>query len=320
MKFIFRLLRKIYKRINSPSRREFNLPGTIKDAELASDIIYNALISDEPVMIARFGSTELSCLANYLSIKNEKKKYWKYIQGESAGWWWDEKVLNQMQIWSGFFPPTIVQIEKFCELMLKDIPEMNVIGSWLKLELLFSDSFQNTHKLYFELLNPFFAQRPWSVALEGKNVLVIHPFAKTIEMQYLKRELLFKNNVLPSFSLKTIKAVQTVAGNTSEFDTWFDALDHMKNEIDKVEFDICLIGCGAYGFPLAAHVKRKGKKAIHLGGSLQLLFGIKGKRWEDPNYNATYNYATLMNEYWVRPSEEETPNNANKVEGGSTYW
>ena len=54
--------------------------------------------------------------------------------------------------------------------------------------------------------------------------------------------------------------------------------------LDKQDYDICLIGAGAYGFPLAAHVKRKGKKAIHLGGALQLLFGVKGKRWEDPNY------------------------------------
>lgn len=47
--------------------------------------------------------------------------------------------------------------------------------------------------------------------------------------------------------------------------------------MDKVEYDVCLIGCGAYGFPLAAHAKRTGHKAIHLGGSLQLLFGIAGK-------------------------------------------
>ena len=57
----------------------------------------------------------------------------------------------------------------------------------------------------------------------------------------------------------------------------------MKSEIDKCDYDVCLIGCGAYGFPLAAHVKHKGKQAIHLGGTLQLLFGIKGNRWFDPN-------------------------------------
>ncbi|MGG6498696.1 UNVERIFIED_CONTAM: hypothetical protein NY603_37795, partial [Bacteroidetes bacterium 56_B9] len=79
--------------------------------------------------------------------------------------------------------------------------------------------------------------------------------------------------ILPAFDLQTIKAVQTI-GNyiDSRFNTWFDALEFMKNEIDKREYDICLLGCGAYGLPLAAHIKRTGKKAIHMGGSLQLLF------------------------------------------------
>lgn len=54
--------------------------------------------------------------------------------------------------------------------------------------------------------------------------------------------------------------------------------------MDAVDYDIVLLGCGAYGFPLAAYAKRRGKQAIHMGGSLQLLFGIKGKRWEDQNY------------------------------------
>ena len=67
-------------------------------------------------------------------------------------------------------------------------------------------------------------------------------------------------------------------GQCSQFNTWFDALDYMKSEIDKYDYDVCLIGCGAYGFPLATHVKHNGKQAIHLGGTLQLLFGIKGNR------------------------------------------
>ena len=50
----------------------------------------------------------------------------------------------------------------------------------------------------------------------------------------------------------------------------------MKSQMDQTDYDIALIGCGAYGFPLAAHAKRMGKQAIHMGGSLQLLFGIRG--------------------------------------------
>lgn len=86
---------------------------------------------------------------------------------------------------------------------------------------------------------------------------------------------------MPDFDLITIKAVQSLGGG-EQFQSWFDALDWMKAEIDKHDYDICLIGCGAYGFPLAAHVKRLGKKAFHLGGALQLVFGIRGRRWENP--------------------------------------
>ena len=50
--------------------------------------------------------------------------------------------------------------------------------------------------------------------LRGKKVLVIHPFAETIQHQYeQKRTLLFKNpDVLPEFQLETIKAVQSLGG------------------------------------------------------------------------------------------------------------
>ena len=134
-------------------------------------------------------------------------------------------------------------------------------------------------------------------------------------MQYKKRELLFANkDVLPAFELITLKAVQTIAGEQADFETWFDALAYMEHKIDQIDFDVAIIGCGAYGFPLAAYCKKIGKKAIHLGGATQILFGIKGKRWDDlPEVNKFYN------EHWVRPLPEETPQQNKKVEGGC-YW
>ena len=203
--------------------------------------------------------------------------------------------------------------------MIQDIPEVDVLGSWLPDEQLFEQELKNCQKIHFELLNPYFSKTPWTKALAGKKVLVIHPFARTIAKQYKKRELLFKDDLLPEFQLMTIQAVQSIAGTPTSFDDWFAALDFMKAEIDKQDYDICLIGCGAYGFPLAAHVKRKGKKSFQLGGSLQLLFGISGKRWENANYNSQYNYAQLINEHWVKPGDEEKPEGAVNVEG-ACYW
>lgn len=126
-------------------------------------------------------------------------------------------------------------------------------------------------------------------------MLVIHPFAKSIKRQYeFHRDRIFgeySDFILPEFaSLQVIPAVQTIAGNTGGYETWFDALKQMENEIDKADFDVALIGCGAYGFPLASYCKRIGKQGIHIGGSLQLYFGIKGKRWDDKG---------LYNEFWI---------------------
>ena len=45
----------------------------------------------------------------------------------------------------------------------------------------------------------------------------------------------------------------------------------MEDGIAEIDFEVALIGCGAYGLPLAAHVKRLGKKAVHLGGATQNL-------------------------------------------------
>lgn len=107
-----------------------------------------------------------------------------------------------------------------------------------------------------------------------------------------------------------VEAVQTIAGNTAGFNSWFDALEHMEAEIAAKDFDVALIGCGAYGFPLAAFVKGLGRQAVHLGGVLQIYFGIKGKRWDGSG---------LYNEHWISPSSEERPRGLGKVEEGC-YW
>jgi hypothetical protein len=305
--FILKALRKLYSKVKG---KGLSKPKYEENADIVSQLIFDALISDKPTMIARFGSTELTCLMNYIGVEKEKVQICNYIKGKTNPWWWEKNIINQMQVWSGFFPTTNEKIKQFCELMLEDLKEVDVLGSWLAEEIYFENQLKNALKVELNALEPYFAAKPWTMALEGKKVLIIHPFQKTIENQYKKRLLLFENNLLPGFELITLKAVQSIAGEKTNYADWFEALEYMKNEIDKCDFDICIIGAGAYGFPLAAHVKRIGKKAFHLGGSTQLLFGIKGKRWDDSG---------LYNEYWVSPSVEETPNAKDKVENGC-YW
>ena len=57
-------------------------------------------------MISRFGSTEMLCITNYLGVKKKNKNWLNYIQGKSLPWWWESGTINQLQKWSGVFPPT----------------------------------------------------------------------------------------------------------------------------------------------------------------------------------------------------------------------
>lgn len=192
--------------------------------------------------------------------------------------------------------------------------DLNILFSWRVEEIFFQDIInKNAYRLELGTLDSWMYQTPWTQALKNEKMLVTHPFAKSIEKQYhTNREKLFANpDVLPKFkSLQAIKAVQSIANNKSEFESWFDALEFMERQIDKADFDIAIIGCGAYGFPLATYCKSIGKKTVHMGGCTQLLFGIKGKRWENEPF---------INEYFISPSEEEKTSNIKNVENGC-YW
>lgn len=323
---ILKVLRRLAIKLGFGGKRD--MPNDrICDPDLASLKIYNLLSSEGPCMVARFGSVELNCLNNYLSICKANHKIIDYILNREYEWWWNDKKLDCMKTNAGFFSNNKENIKEFCELMLTDIKELDLLGSWLDVEENYiKDYIEKIPKISLLFLEPYWSKKPWTRVLKGKKVLVVHPFADLIAKQYKNnRAKLFKNpNVLPEFELHTIKAVQSIGGDANYFNDWFEALKWMEDEMDKTDYDIVLIGCGAYGFPLAAHAKRMGKKAVHLGGALQLLFGIKGRRWEDPEYGAVRlkrinAYQELFNEYWIRPDEQHTPDAAKNVESGC-YW
>lgn len=331
MDSIIHLLLKIAKKLYqfcciSKPKKGYVKPTEIGlSAEQTSELISSLIDSKAPCMIARFGSTELSTVLNCKAVEGKLVNPIKYIRGQQSQWWWNDSLIQQMEQWSGFFPSTRESVSRFAEYLSSATLDIDVLARWTREDLQFElpVDIRFIHLIYFE---PYWSKTPWTKSLEGKKVLVIHPYAELIEQQYhTKRSLLFDNpNVLPEFELKTIKAVQSLGG-TSVFSNWFEALEWMEKEIDKADFDVCLIGCGAYGFILASYIKRIGKKAIHLGGALQLLFGIKGKRWENPDYVKSWNlqpydfYKNLFsNPNWVRPTDYK-PRNANSVENGC-YW
>lgn len=322
--FVLKAFRKIYRTVtNAKFEAEGNKYTNTNDA---NDRIYRLLCSDKPCMIARFGTTEIGILTNYLTVHGKDsllRKCYDYITDNTGMPWWDKLYLEKCGWASGIFPPTVETLEKFSERYFEDVPLIDLIGSFNYTEK-FMPLSKNVQKVHLECLYPFFAKNPWTRALKGKKVLVVHPFIESIRYQYERRKSLFSNpDILPDYELLTLKAVQSGGGNTVNYKDWFEALNYMESEVNKINFDVSIIGCGAYGLPLAAHIKRLGKKALHLGGGTQLLFGIRGKRWEDPHYFEKIvgygAYVNLFNDYWIRPNSNERPKNAEIVEG-ACYW
>lgn len=313
--FMQHIIRHFLINVRGNSRYSYSkLPELIPAKDVQSKI-QQLLDNDQPCMIARFGSVELQAVVDSLyppTISNAVR----FIKGEIPSWGYAPSTMRTMRINAGFFPATPKMLDRFGELMKDCMKEVDILGSWRPEEAEVLDIMPQCTRVPIYALEPYYFEQTWMPALEGKKVLVIHPFEDTIRKQHDRLDKLFAHpEMAPHYELRTIKAVQSIAGNQPEgFNDWFEALDWMKREIDKTDFDIAIIGCGAYGFPLAAYVKQIGKKAIHLGGATQYLYGIISSASEN-----NPKLSNLKNEHWVRPSKEETPQGIEKVEN-SRYW
>ena len=303
-------------------------PVTIKEygekeilgLEETNKFIGNLIYSSNPFMVCRFGASEMNMINSCLQVKHFPFRDTR------------KQAVERLCKLSGFFPNDVKKGGNFVELMLENCQLVDLCGTWnLYMEDYVLDQYAPDAQItLLENLEPWNivsneTMKPWTSALKGKKVLVIHPFADTIKSQYSNyRTKIFErkyiaDDILPQFELITIKAVQTLNFNTDnvEYNDWFEALDSMIKQCEKIDFDVAIIGCGAYGFPLAAAIKQMGKGAIHLGGATQILFGIVGKRWEIGGYKIMLDQ--FRNEYWTRPNSFETPANANEIENGC-YW
>ena len=213
-------------------------------------------------------------------------------------------------------------LNKFVTLMEDSIENMDVVGVWDSLAMAdtYLDTVSGVDNRYITsaiVVEPYIFDNPWSKALEGKKVLVVNPFYKEIQSQYDNvRDKIWKNpDILPEFELKAIDSVWFFAGQYDpRFTNRIEAIDYLYEQIMKEDFDIALLGCGAMGFPLASMIKKAGKQAIHMGGCLQIMFGVKGSRWDNNGFGDKY-----YNEYWIRPGEDTKPKGASRLDA-SCYW
>lgn len=229
----------------------------------------------------------------------------------------------------GVSPPTLEETQLFTALYMKSIQSATMIGEWrgkwFNIEPWFLN--QNANPLskrimaetlgdaeYF--INPSTKNSSWFYrALNNKKVLIIHAFSMTMKQQYEKH--VFDYPSFESIIFYTAINSQREPYEVPEH-TWSQNLKKMKEEISKLDFEIALIGCGSYSLPLGYFIMHDmKKKAVVMGGALQLYFAIRGHRWDvHPDYPHLQKY---FDSKWVRPHESEKPSNWKKIENGA-YW
>jgi hypothetical protein len=281
------------------------LGAKILSAQEGNEFLARSL--GRPAAIGKIGSGEMAALRHYWKLADP--------QGHCESWGWEAKNLYRI---AGVYPPEPAVFSRFCRVYAEALTHLDVLAVWFN----FGENAArkrlapNATLIDLMALEPFYHERPWSRHLAGKRVLVVSPFTDTIVSQFPRRREIWrkKPDVLPDFDLLTLRSPQSAFLTDPAYPDWFTALDAMCTQMDALRFDVAIVGAGAWSIPLVAHAKSRGAWAIHLGGGAQLLFGIKGGRWEK-----SPQVTTFYNDAWTRPSARETPAEFQKIEGGC-YW
>ena len=293
-----------------------NKDDSVEAQQQSNTKIADLLRGPQPCAIGKIGTTELMGL-EYL---------YRYIQlpWPSTGSW--RRPARRLHDCSGLFPVRRDIYLRWADELREALHQMDILAQWQlphiylaaiedRLLGLLAPQAYRAHRLFIHPLHP---PAPWLEDLAKLRWLVIHPFAKTIRAQlpHLGSLGFYPEASQPDL---TQRAKDTCILGCPQFSymvppqhpDWCAALAELKKEMECLDFDIALIGAGAWSLPLAAHAKSIGRKGIHLGGTTQLLFGIRGGRFDQWGFD--------YHQGWVRPLPEETPANCRLMEEGA-YW
>lgn len=153
--------------------------------------------------------------------------------------------------------------------------------------------------------------------MAGKRILVVSPFSELVTAQ-VESGNVYKLGI----GFPKIESVATVTPpycfcNNGPNSNYFETLDLIFDEIKKTDFDLALLGCGAYGHMLTHRIHSELQRdAIYVGGSTPSLFGILGRREKKFGLGKD----AVTNVYWVLDIPEKfRPSQAGAVENGC-YW
>ena len=287
-----------------------------------NDWIIDKLKSNQPFSCVRLGNTEYN-LIEYIIHNQQIPDVW----------------INYTHL-AGIFPHTHEFCrDKYCPKIDESLQNADAIGHPGCCSKDFSKKFEQSYLVnkvcYTEcrFLDPIYLSNysdPWTKYLKGKKVLVVNSSASSIKKQWDNIDNIWgdkKELICPFELVDVIRSpfAPSVCGGDifygdKKINDWIESSEMICDFIDDVDFDVALIGAGAYAPVLASYIKSKNKSVVTTCGSTQLFFGVKGKRWTENDNNAHHK---VIDDNWIFPIKEDLPINLKFVEsfeGGNAYW
>ena len=248
------------------------------------------------------------------------------------------EIRRNMVINAGLFANKIIEgsdcLQEWCQYMIENFHLMDEIAMWNPIkpleERIFIEKYIPQVKKFLPLraLEPFYQDLPenrWSLAIETP-FCVVSPFVESIEIQWIKRDMLFPFSLWSSkakFSGGVCSGYSPLICDGDEICSWpshvlekgwWGGVNFIVDSCVATGAKIVFVGAGALSLPVCFELKKRGISAIHTGGGTQIIFGIKGRRW--------FNHGVIsrfFNEYWTSPLASEIPSAGNVIEGGCYF-
>jgi hypothetical protein len=296
------------RRLLQPNSADFWRGSSAMTLASLNDALGNRISGGIPCCVARIGEIEARIALWGMHIPRDAGR------GLSLPLFYSDTAAGATH--AGIRPRSPALYRRFAELFCRSIPAIDYLGVWKtanEYALL-----RNLPKLpgFFEgeFLSPTMQHTPhWVESLDGRRVLVLSPFQTSIERQLERIDRVWENRGWKwRAEFRVVRFPFLIDEDCPE--SWTDVWDEMLAIVQETSYDVALLGCGGLGMPLAAAAKSAGRIGIQMGGLLQLLFGIYGRRHLKQDWHSRW-----INDSWVRPTPGETPKTAWRVEDGC-YW
>jgi hypothetical protein len=293
------------------------------EVEAGAARIRDLFAPGSPFFVGRNGTIEIETIS-----------YWRNLrEGLALPQSYPRHIRQQIERNAGVFPSTDESIDAWCAAYVAGLRHLDgaAVG-WYKPQEVVEKRIMNMYSpaaafgCPLRSLEPYYVEQRlrWTGVLAGKSVAVVSSFAGTMREQITRTAQVWRgvegdvlNGAVKWSFIKTGYSPILSLGVGAwppGIHSWRDAVEHTVDEVMKTGATVALIGCGGLGMIIAAELKKRGISALVLGGAIQVLFGIKGRRWVNHSVISGF-----WNDAWVWPANDEIPRGAVLVEGGC-YW